>query len=102
MLNQVVLVGRISNEPTICESDKGEKQCIVTLAVSRPLKNEEGIYENDFIDVTLLNGIAENTVKYCKKGDIVGAKGRIQWNEGEALKIVAEKVTFLTSKKSEE
>jgi len=102
MLNQTVLVGRLVSDPTICESKEGKKESVITLAVPRNFKNKQGEYETDFIDCTLYNGIAENTVEYCKKGDMVGVKGRIQWIEGESLKIIAEKLTFLTSKHKED
>ena len=52
-------------------------------------------------------GIAEHTCEYCKKGDIVGVKGRIQTSSYEtedgnkkyAMEVVAEKISFLSSKK---
>ena len=47
----------------------------------------------------------EATKEYCRKGDLVGVKGRIQTNTREDengdkkffMNIVAEKVTFLSS-----
>ena len=60
-----------------------------------------GEYETDFIPVTLWQGIAEQTTNYCKKGDLVGVKGRLQVREGK-VEVVAEKVTFLSSKKENE
>ncbi len=58
----------------------------------------------------LWNGIAQNTSEYCHKGDIIGVKGRLQTREIEkedgskekVMDVVAEKVTFLTSKKEDE
>ena len=67
-----------------------------------------GEYDTDFISCVLWQGVAENTSEYCKKGDLVGVKGRIQSrmiereNEEYArriVEIVAEKVTFLSGKK---
>jgi len=54
----------------------------------------------------LWKGIAENTVEYVKKGDLLGIKGRIQTrnfqteenNKKYVTEVVAEKVTFLSSK----
>lgn len=100
MLNQVVLVGRLTKNPETMENQDGSKFTIITLAVQRSYKNADGIYETDFVDCTLWNGIAENTCEYCHKGDIVGVKGRIQnLSDTAQLQIVAEKVTFLSSKK---
>ncbi|MGI6329650.1 MAG: single-stranded DNA-binding protein [Bacilli bacterium] len=60
-------------------------------------------------DCTLWTGIAETTSSYCKKGDLLGIKGRVQtrvYEEEERKRyiteVVAEKVTFLTPKKKED
>ena len=37
------------------------------MAVQRSFKNMDGIYETDFITVTLWQGLAENLNEYCKK-----------------------------------
>lgn len=109
MLNQVVLVGRLVRDPNIKTTEKGKKLSNITLAVPRSFKNMNGEYDTDFIDCTLWEGIAENTVEYCKHGDIIGVKGRIQTRvieEEESKKyltdIIAEKVTFLSSKKDKD
>lgn len=92
MLNQMVLVGRLVEQPTM-----EEKGTTITLAVPRSFKNAQGEYETDFIPVQLWNDVARQTCEYCKKGDLVGIKGRLQTND--KLFVVAEKVTFLSSNK---
>ena len=74
MLNQAVLVGRIVYDPELRETDNGNKVANVTLAVPRSFKNSDGEYDTDFISCVLWKGVAENTVEYCKKGDLVGSK----------------------------
>lgn len=109
MLNSIVTVGRLTQDLEIKELENGTKVAYITLAVPRPLKNAEGVYETDFIPVTLLGGVAENTLKYCKKGDLMAVRGRMQTKTIEIekgkkieIEIIAEKVTFLSSSKSEE
>ena len=105
MLNQIVLVGRLVQDPEIKELENGVKASYITLAVPRSHKNSDGIYETDFIPVKLWNGVAENTAEYCRKGDLLGIKGRIQTKQEEnknIIEIVAEKVTFLSSRKGTE
>ena len=110
MMNSIALVGRLVAEPEFKELEDGKKVSNMTLAVPRSYKNENGEYEADFVDCVLWSGVAETTAEYCKKGDIVGVKGRIQTNnyeteDGEKRKstsIVAEKVTFLSSKSKED
>ena len=101
MLNQVVLVGRLVEDPKVITNESGKKFSNITIGVPRPYKNKDGLYDTDFIEVTLWNNIAENTAEYCKKGDIIGVKGKLK-RTGIELKIVAEKITFLSSNKGEE
>ena len=107
MLNQVVLVGRITGEPELNETESGKNVSNITLAVPRSFKNAEGEYDTDFLNVELWNSIAQSTTEYCKKGDLIGVKGRLQMDQYEdkdgnskiKVKVVAEKVTFLSSTK---
>lgn len=99
MLNQVICVGRIAKDIEIVENDN-KKQYIVTLAVPRSYKNVDGIYETDFISCILWNNVGEQTLIYCKQGDLVGIKGRLQTEDNKII-VVAEKVTFLSSKKED-
>lgn len=102
MLNQTVLVGRLINDPEVKKIDSGKEVANITLAVPRAYKNEEGVYETDFIDCTLWNSVAKNTAEYCKKGDLLGVKGKIQTtmvDDKKVIEVVAEKVTFLSSRK---
>lgn len=109
MLNQVVIVGRLVREVEIKE-EEGKKKGIITIACPRSYKNENGEYETDFIDCVLWNMVAENTADYCKKGDVIGIKGRLQTinienqddTKNKITEVIAEKVTFLSSKKSDE
>jgi len=98
MLNQTVLVGRLIKKSELKETESGRKNCNITLAVKRSYKNANGEYDTDFISCVLWEGIAENTVEYCKNGDLIGVKGRIQSNE-DKLELIAEKVTFLSNNK---
>lgn len=107
MLNQSILVGRIVKEPEIRETESGTKVTNITLAVQRSFKNIEGEYDTDFISCVLWKGIAETTAEYCKKGDLIGIRGRIQTRNVEnqdsmhnVMEVVAERVTFLSSKKT--
>lgn len=103
MLNNVVIVGRLTKNPEVIESEKGNKRTFIIIAIPRPFKNVDGIYETDFIKCILWNSVAEHTCEYCKKGDVVGIKGRIQTNnyekEGKMVyvtEVIAERVTFLS------
>ena len=109
MLNQVVLGGRLTRDIVVNKSDKGVKVATISLAIPRSFKNSEGLYDTDFVDCVAFDSIASNTSEYCKKGDIVGVKGRVQSrtieNEGKKeniMDIICEKITFLSSHTKEE
>lgn len=109
MLNQAVLVGRIVQNPELKETESGKKITRITLAVPRSFKNSNGEYETDFISCVMWKGVAESTAEYCKQGDLVGIKGRIQSRSYDIeedqkrhiTEIVAEKVTFLSSREKD-
>ena len=108
-MNQVTLVGRLVKTPELFVSENGNKGSFITLAVGRPFKNQDGEYATDYIDCTLWMHIAENTAEYCKTGDIIGVRGRIQTriienDDGTKYKkteIVAERVSFLATKEKD-
>lgn len=102
MNNTSMLIGRLVSDPEINETENGKKVCNITLAVQRAYKNADGIYETDFIPVVLWTGIAEKTTEYCRKGNIMAVKGRLERLSGEELKIVADKVSFLSNGKENE
>ena len=95
MLNQIVLVGRIVSI-VMQDDDKGNRG-VVTISVPASVKDENGEYPVDKIEIEMFDNIAKNTAEYCKKGDVIGVKGRIQRRNDEQMKVVAEKVTFLTA-----
>lgn len=110
-MNQLILVGRIVEDPELTVLDNGTKVSTVTLAVKRGFKSgENNQYETDFFKCTLWSGIAEATVNYCKKGHTVGVKARIQQthfiqNEKKVFsypEIIVEKITFINKPKNQE
>ena len=108
MINQIMLVGRLVRTPDLFVTESGKKGSFITLAVGRPYKNADGEYETDFIDCTLWAVVAENTAEYCKSGDVVGIRGRLQTRivedengmKQKVMEIIADKVTFLSSANS--
>ena len=110
MLNSVTIVGRLTRDPEVKVNKKTKKsRCFITVAVQRSYKNADGNYDADFIDVTVWDGLADNLSEYCKKGDIIGIRGRIETSSyddenGEMKKstvVIAEKISFLSSKKED-
>ena len=61
---------------------------------------KDGDYENDIIPVELMSYVGNTTFEYCKKDDLVGIRGRIESKENNPIKIIAEKVTFLSNNRN--
>ena len=109
MLNQVVIVGRLVKEVLI-EEVEGKKKGLITIACPRAYKNVNGEYDTDFVDCVIWKGIVDNVLEYYHKGDVIGVRGRIETSNVEnedgskkkITEIVADKITFLSSKKSDE
>lgn len=109
MLNEVILVGRLVKTPELEKLESGKTICNIVLACPRSYKNKYGMYDTDFINCLLEFEQAERVCEFCKKGDLIGIKGRIETNpfennEGEKIYktiIKTTKVTFLSSYKGE-
>lgn len=106
MMNQVTMVGRLVSDPIVKEDENGTKRMNFVIAVPRSYKNADGVYETDFVDCVTWNGSATLTQQYCKKGDMLGVRGRIETSnyekDGEKRKsteVVVERMTFLSSSK---
>lgn len=106
MINQVILVGRLTRDPEVKITTDGTPVAHVTLAVNRNYRNQSGDLETDFVQCILWRKSAENTAQYCKKGSVVGVTGRIQTRhydnqEGKRIyvtEVIAETVRFLSKK----
>lgn len=92
MLNQVVLVGRLKEE-----IEWYDDFAVVTLAVSKPYKNDEGEYDIDIIKCKVSGEMAKNSEEHCHKGDIIGIKGRLENSTGN-VEVIIDKMTFLSSR----
>lgn len=84
MNNIVIIIGRI------LEFQDGNYIKVVT---TRNFKNVDGVYESDFIEIKLSEIIMKKTKEYCKKGDLVSIKGRIE----NGNNIIGENISFLKS-----
>ena len=92
MINQVTLIGRVVEKPTLKDYEGEFRVSTINLAVARPFKNMEGNIETDFIKISVWNVVAENACEYLDKGDIIGVKGRIVVKDTEVAFIKGDEV----------
>ena len=78
MINVFVVIGKVLEKPEMKETPNGTKHTTLLLNVERGFRNSEGVYEYDQIAVEVWRASAETVVDYCKVGDMMGIKGRIQ------------------------
>lgn len=78
MINNVVLVGRMTKDAELRYTPSNVAVATFTLAVNRNRKSENGEREADFINVVIWRQSAENLANWAKKGALIGVTGRIQ------------------------
>ena len=106
MINNVVLVGRLANDPEMKYSTSGMPITHFRLACDRGVKNEAGEKQTDWLNIVCFQKTAELVSQYCDKGMLVGIEGRIQsrtWEDNDGkrnymVEIVANNVRFLESR----
>jgi len=105
-MNNYIGVGRLVKDVELRYTTSNKACCNFTIAINRPFKNEEGIYETDFINCECWGQIAEMMKDYVKKGDMIGVKGSLRSDSYEDKNgekkyrtyVSVDRVTFLSAK----
>lgn len=103
MLNRIILIGRLTQDPELRYTNSGTAVASFTLAVDRMRTNQSGERETDFINIVVWKKQAELCAQYLRKGRLAGIDGRLQIRsyenrEGQKVRVaevVAEAVRFL-------
>ncbi len=107
MLNKIILIGRLVQDPELRYTPGGVAVANFTLAVDRPFVNQKGERETDFIRVVTWRKLAEICAGNLTKGRLVAVEGRLQirsYDDREGIRrtaaeVVAGNVFFLDSRK---
>ena len=78
MINNVVLIGRLTRDVELHRTPQDQAVGQFTLAVNRNFKNQDGGYDADFINCVIWRKSAENFASWIKKGNLVAITGHIQ------------------------
>lgn len=105
MINNVVLMGRLTADPELRTTQSGKSVTSFSLAVDRDFQ-QDGERQADFISVVAWGKTAEFIDKYFRKGRMIAAVGRIQTrtytdndgNKRKATEVVADKASFTGEK----
>lgn len=106
MINNAVLVGRMTRDAELRYTPQNQAVATFTLAVNRNFKNQSGEREADFINCVIWNQQAENLANWAKKGSLIGIIGRIQTRNyenqqgqrGYVTEVVADNFQLLESR----
>ena len=106
-MNKVILMGRLTDNPVVRQTQTGLSVASFTLAVNRPFVKQGAERQADFIDIVAWRNTADFVGKYFVKGQQVAVSGTLQmrdWTDKEGKKrrnyeVVAEDVYFADSKK---
>lgn len=78
MINNVVLVGRLTRDAELRYTPSNVAVATFSLAVNRNFRGQNGEREADFINCVIWRQPAENLANWAKKGALIGITGRIQ------------------------
>lgn len=109
MINNVVLVGRMTRDAELKYTGNNIAVATFSLAVNRNFKDANGEREADFINCVIWRQSAENLANWAKKGTLIGITGRIQTRSYEnqqgqrvyVTEVVAENFQMLESRNSQ-
>lgn len=105
-MNKALLVGRLTRDPELRTTPGGIAVTRFTIAISEAYTNRNGERETNFINCVAWGRQADNISKYCHKGSLVSAEGRIQTrsydgqdgNKRYVTEVNCDRVNFLSSK----
>jgi len=102
MLNNIILMGRLTRDPELRHTQSGVAVVSFSLAVDRDFGSRDGDKQTDFIDIVAWRQTAEFVAKYFTKGRMAVVSGRLQirdWTDKDGGKrrsaeVIANNVYF--------
>ena len=109
-MNKVFLIGNLTRDPELSETQSGVSVCRFGLAVNRRSGTADGERKADFYNVTAWRGLGETVSKFARKGNKVAVLGNIEIRtyedregvERTSVDVIASDVEFLTPRGAQE
>ena len=106
-LNRIQLIGRVGRDPETRYTSTQTAVCGFSLATSEKVKDEE---RTEWHQVSVFGKTAELVDKYVRKGALIYVEGRLQSRtyqdkqgaEKKVWEVIADRVTFLDTRKAED
>ena len=107
MVNQVVLIGRLTRDIELKMGSNNREVASFTIAVNRNFKNANGEYDADFINCVAFGNQAKFMDNYLSKGRLISVVGRINTRNYEntmgqrvyVTEVIAEQISPLDSRR---
>ena len=78
-MNKVILIGRLTADPELRQTQSGIPSCRFTVAINRPFVDKQtGERQADFISCTAWRQTAEFVTRYFNKGKLIGIEGTLR------------------------
>lgn len=78
MINNVILMGRLTTDPELRQTSSGVATCTITVAVDRDYTPQGQDKQTDFITVVSWRHTAEFISKYFSKGKMIAVTGQLR------------------------
>ena len=110
MLNDIKVMGRLTKDPDLRQTQNGTAVAGFTLAVDRDYKDQQGNKVTDFFNIVCWKGTAELAGKFLTKGRMIVVSGRLetrdytdkQGNKRRAYEIICQNFYFGDNAKSQQ
>lgn len=108
-MNKVFLIGNLTRDPELTETNAGIAICRFSIAVNRNYSGADGERKTDFFNCVAWRGLGENVARYAHKGNKVAVSGTIElrnYEDSQGVKrtgvdIVAQDVEFLSPRNTQ-
>lgn len=109
-MNSVSLIGNLVMDAEMKHTNSGKDVCTARIAVSRYIKNSDGVRESDFINVQCWESTARFVTKFLRKGDKIAVTGELRERSFEGqdgkkhyvLEVIARNVESLAQRRDDD
>ena len=77
-MNKIILIGRLTKDPTLIYTPNGYANSRMTIAVDRKYKDKQGNKITDFIPIIAWQKLAETVAQYMRKGKQIAVEGSLE------------------------
>jgi len=102
-MNRIIITGRLTKDVEIRTTPNGKSMVQITLAVQKPMKNQQGEYESIFLPCVAWGKTAELVGQSCQKGHRLLVEGWLNIRSYEdkngtkhwVTEVIADRVEFI-------